>query len=300
MSSQTKMEPPPVSEQKKRAFDALERRFALARGELIHDEQSRKRKEPFNRQDGGAEVKREKVLLATTVPSTPKSQVPSSKQGKDFHAAYSYLLEGMDGNLINRESNMSNRGEVVNKVIYDILQHGEEWIKFRRTSLKKKIDHCLLLDNFVPNVGVSMDARGKALQSHSKRSQKHMSLQQHRKCGSFDMPKEFHKFELFQPMHDMWKAYIIELMQESKKNQLAQRLLTADLHGAYVVVTECKTSSFVGISGIMIRETTKTFGIIKQDNKFRVVPKHGSVFMFQAGCWKIILHGDKLSLRNLP
>ncbi|KAI0512053.1 hypothetical protein KFK09_012688 [Dendrobium nobile] len=217
----------------------------------------------------------------------------------DFHPVYSELLEGINDKLLNSESDVSNRADIVNKVVYDILQHGEEWNKFRRTSLKKKIDHCILLDNFVPNVGVSMDARAKALRSHSKRSQKHMSLRQHRKCGSFDMPKEFHKFELFKPMHDMWKAYILELLEESSKKQLAQCLLTADLHGAFVVVVECKTRSFVGISGIMIRETAETFGIIKQDNHFRVVPKHGSVFIFQAGCWKVTLHGDNFPLRNI-
>ncbi|XP_028552792.1 ribonuclease P protein subunit p29 isoform X2 [Dendrobium catenatum] len=249
----------------------------------------------------------------------------SLKTDADFHPVYSELLEGINDKLLNSESEneetckqfhtcvmcyscsflfigekiVSNKADIVNKVVYDILQHGEEWNKFRRTSLKKKIDHCLLLDNFVPNVGVSMDARAKALRSHSKRSQKHMSLRQHRKCGTFDMPKELHKFELFKPMHDMWKAYILELLEESSKKQLAQCLLTADLHGAFVVVVECKTRSFVGISGIMIRETAETFGIIKQDNHFRVVPKHGSVFIFQAGCWKVTLHGDKLSLRNI-
>lgn len=228
-----------------------------------------------------------------------KAKSTKKEAGADLDPVYSGLLEGINDKLLNSESNVSNKADIVNKVVYDLLQHGEEWNKFRRTSLKKKIDHCILLDNFVPNVSVSMDARAKALQSHSKRSQKHMSLQQHRKYGSFNMPKEFHKFELFKPMHDMWKVYILELLEESSKKQLAQRLLAADLHGAFVVVVECKTRSFVGISGIMIRETTETFGIIKRDNHFRVVPKRGSVFIFQAGCWKVTLHGDKLSSRNI-
>lgn len=299
MSSQTRVEPSLVSGQRKRAFDALERRFALARSELVQEEQKKKRKESFNKLEGSTEAKRDKNASTTTSLPTLKTHLLPFKKGKDFHPAYSELLEGIDNKLLNNESNVSNRGDIVNKVIYDLLQHGDEWNKFRRTSLKKKIDHSVLLDNFVPNVGVSMDAREKALQSHSKRSQKHMSLRQHRKCGSFDMPKEFHKFEIFKPMHEMWKAYILELMEKSKKKQLAQSLLTADLHGAFIVVVECKTTSFVGVSGIMIRETMEAFGIIKQDNHFRVIPKNGSVFIFQAGCWKITLHGDKLSLRNL-
>lgn len=34
-------------------------------------------------------------------------------------------------------------------------------------------------------------------------------------------------------------------------------------------VVECKVTSFTGVSGIMIRETAETFGIITQDDKFR-------------------------------
>lgn len=34
-------------------------------------------------------------------------------------------------------------------------------------------------------------------------------------------------------------------------------------------VVECKVTSFTGVSGIMIRETAETFGIVTQDDKFR-------------------------------
>ncbi|KAG8376520.1 hypothetical protein BUALT_Bualt09G0071900 [Buddleja alternifolia] len=65
------------------------------------------------------------------------------------------------------------------------------------------------------------------------------------------------------------------------------------------VVVQCKTAAYVGIHGIMVRETKETFGIITHDNKFRVVPKRFSVFVLQADCWKITLHGDKFASRNL-
>jgi len=60
-------------------------------------------------------------------------------------------------------------------------------------------------------------------------------------------------------------------------------------------VAECKAASYQGVSGIMIRDTAETFGIISEDNRFRVVPKAGSVFILQADCWKVTLIGDKLS-----
>ena len=34
-------------------------------------------------------------------------------------------------------------------------------------------------------------------------------------------------------------------------------------------VVECKVTPFTGVSGIMIRETAETFGIITEDDKFQ-------------------------------
>lgn len=36
-----------------------------------------------------------------------------------------------------------------------------------------------------------------------------------------------------------------------------------------IVVAECKTIAFKGTSGLMIRETANTFGLITQDDRFR-------------------------------
>ncbi|KAF0927735.1 hypothetical protein E2562_035984 [Oryza meyeriana var. granulata] len=66
------------------------------------------------------------------------------------------------------------------------------------------------------------------------------------------------------------------------KKQLSENLISADLHGALVTVAECKSASYQGVCGIMIQETAETFGIISEDNRFRAVPKAGSVFILQA------------------
>ena len=34
-------------------------------------------------------------------------------------------------------------------------------------------------------------------------------------------------------------------------------------------MAECKITTFTGVSGIMIRETAETFGIVTQDDKLR-------------------------------
>ncbi|PKA57140.1 ribonuclease P protein subunit POP4 [Apostasia shenzhenica] len=223
----------PTSKQRKRAFDALDRRFALARAGILHEEKQKKRKEASNKEKGGKDVNKSEHSSTTTTPSGPKINPPPSSirgnvslsgksSGKkssfatDNHPAYLDILEGINGKLLNVESILTNRGDIVKKVIYDLLQHGDEVNKFKRTSLKRKMDHCILLDNFVPSDGLSVDVRAKALKSNSKRSKKHMSLRQHRKCGSFDMPEKFHRFDLFKQMHAIWKDYILELMKESR------------------------------------------------------------------------------------
>ncbi|CAI9766304.1 unnamed protein product [Fraxinus pennsylvanica] len=106
-------------------------------------------------------------------------------------------------------------------------------------------------------------------------------------------------FETFKPMHDKWKSNIEQHLKIAGENQLAQCLLNATLHGALILVVQCKIVSYSGMCGIMVRETKETFGIITQDNKFRAVPKKLSVFMFQADSWKITLDGDNLTSRNL-
>ena len=87
----------------------------------------------------------------------------------------------------------SSSGDSVNKIVFDLLQHGDKGHKYTKGSVAMKIDNWVLLDNFVSKDSSLMDARAKALQSHSKRSKKHMTMRQHRKCGSLDLPKEFHK-----------------------------------------------------------------------------------------------------------
>ena len=50
------------------------------------------------------------------------------------------------------------------------------------------------------------------------------------------------------------------------------RLLTIFLFVYFLAVVQCKLVAYTGVSGIMIRETAETFGIITQDNKFRGNP----------------------------
>ncbi|GAV82118.1 UPF0086 domain-containing protein [Cephalotus follicularis] len=305
-----------AQDQRKRTLEALERRFAVAKAEL--HQQEKKNKKRVTTEDGKESRITKPYLssIASSARPTAASVTPSMNSSFKRHSAfsnhstsqdvdetgpaYSHLSHPIHENLLTTiDKFASKRGSMVDKVLHELLQHGDSAQKYMQGSKSTKIDNWILLDNFVKGCAVSTGSSIRALQSHSKRSKKHMSMKQLKKCGSFDLPQDFKKFDIFKPMHEMWKEYMMQLIKVSGKHQLAQCLLTADLHGAIILVAECKITSFTGVSGFLIRETAETFGIITEDDRFRVVPKKFSVFIFQVDCWKVTLHGDKLTTRNL-
>ncbi|WCJ34546.1 ribonuclease P family protein [Euphorbia peplus] len=280
-------------DQRQRTSDALERRFAVAKAELLHQQ----KKIPANRTS--AEDRKENYKNSGYSAASPANN-PSQRGKEETDPTYMQLSHPVHEKLQSTNVKFQNRKRsMADAMIHELLQNGDSSQKYMQGSRSKKLDYCILLDNFVQGRGRSSSSKLKATQTHSKRSKKHMSLKKHKKCGAFDLPQHVQKYENFMPMHEMWKAYIGQLLKNTGSNQLAQRLLNVDLHGALILVAECKVASFTGVSGIMVRETAETFGIIMQDNQFRVVPKKFSVFVFQVDCWKITLHGDKLCSRKV-
>ncbi|KAJ4980111.1 hypothetical protein NE237_010891 [Protea cynaroides] len=311
-----------ISDQKRRTLEALERRFAVAKAEVLHQQQDKKKRPREDEEEGrnircsivtplACETDVSVALASSSVPSshkvhfsysghTPSRGTTGVSDVESNEPAYSQLSQPVHENLLSSNIELSSkRVSQVDRIMHELLLNGDLAQKYMQGSRSMKIDNWLLLDNLVQGRGVSVGPHIKALQNCPKRSKKHMSIRQHKQCSTFDLPQEFHNFDTFKPMHDIWKDYIMQLLKNSGGNQLAQCLLTADLHGAILLVAECKITAFNGASGIMIRETAETFGIITKDNKFRVVPKRASVFIFQADCWRLTLHGDKFASRDL-
>ncbi|KAL8480586.1 hypothetical protein ACS0TY_027219 [Phlomoides rotata] len=304
IGSETSME-----DQRKRTQEALERRFAQAKAEVVQTQQRRSRKRPSEYKE--KITSNDEPSSADSAVKKPFSQSSSRKGNFSFsgHAskqdvganepAYLKLSHSVHENVLPNGVEVSDRKNTIDRVLHELFQHGDSAQKYMQGSKSMKIQNTILLDNFVQKGGISSAGRTPALPRGSKRSKRHMSLKQHKKIGSFDLPKELQKFEIFKPMHEKWKSYVQQLLKIVGKDQLAQCFLNADLHGAIILVVHCKIIAHVGIRGIMVRETKETFGIVTQENKFKVVPKKPSVFVLQADCWKITLHGDKLVSRNL-
>jgi len=197
---------------------------------------------------------------------------------------------------VRRES--SNMG--VDAVVQELLASNAKTAgNIAGTIENRLLDRPYLLDNPATHGGATERAKDRAHRARSKRSAKHFSMRQHRQAGSFDLPAEYHKYALFLPMHEMWETYARSVVKDCSESMLQPRLLTADLHGAILAVVESKSTSYVGTQGIMVRETDQTFGIITVQDKFRVVPKAGAVFMLQLDSLRITLFGNNLFSRQL-
>ncbi|XP_028956947.1 ribonuclease MRP protein subunit POP4-like isoform X3 [Malus domestica] len=274
-----------VDDQHRRTLKALERRFEAAQAELdIHKKKTVKRSKT---EEAGKKLHISSSLAVDSSPNlantSASSSTPSKKGAFTFSGyinsqdidesgpTYAKLAQSVDENLLKTSVEVSGgrQESKVDKVLHKLLQSGDSAQKYMQGSRSKRIDNWILLDNYVQGCGVLTGSRARALLIHSMRSKKNMSMKQQKKKGLFDFPKDFHSFDEFKSMHEMWKGYIMQLLKSTGKNQLAQFLLSADLHGAIISVAECKVTSDTGVSGIMIRETAETFGIITQDDKFR-------------------------------
>jgi ribonuclease P protein subunit POP4 len=287
--------------QRKRTLDTIERRFAAEKAVKLHQQQTRDDKRRRTTEGSKLSISSSSRAAASPMraPITPSTN-PSLEKDEESGPAYLKLSHPIHDNLLPTIDKFSDkRGSIVDKVANELLQHGDCAQKYMQGSRSMKIDNYILLDNYVQGRSSSKGSYIRALKTQSKRSKKHMSMKQHKKLGSFDLPKDIVKFEKFKPMHEMWTNYIMQLIKVSGKNQLGQCFLSADLHGAMISVAECKITALTGVSGIMIRETAETFGIVTPDDKFKVVPKKNSVFIFQVDCWKVTLLGEKLTSRNI-
>ncbi|KAL5711346.1 ribonuclease P [Ranunculus cassubicifolius] len=231
---------------------------------------------------------------------TYEHDASKSKGKKDIDGndcTYSQICQPLHESLLSAGVQLSSN-QMVDNVLHELLQNGDA-VRYGGGIGNKKLDGWLHLDSVAKRDPEAI-RKAKDLKSHLKRCTRHMSMKQHKKCGSFDLPQELHKYELFEPMHELWKDYILKLTKNiGDIQQIAQRLLSADLHGAILQVVESKVTSFTGVRGIMVRETAETFGVNTLENKFRVVPKRGSIFLLRADCWKITMQGDEFVRKKI-
>ena len=108
----------------------------------------------------------------------------------------------------------------------------------------------------------------------------------------YKISKSDQKYKKFLPLHELWKNYIQKLYQGKDNNILIQadeRILKVDLHGAEILVQNSKCESFIGMKGIVMKETKNILEIISKDDSVKDIPKRETIF-------EIFIHGFKLTL----
>eukprot|EP00066_Takifugu_rubripes_P011321 XP_003979900.2 PREDICTED: ribonuclease P protein subunit p29-like [Takifugu rubripes] len=100
-----------------------------------------------------------------------------------------------------------------------------------------------------------------------------MNAAQKRRMKLFTIRPEHQRYELFLPLHHLWRQYITDvcsgLKPTSSPQFLQQKLLKADLHGAVLSVVRSRCPSYVGTTGILVQEFKHVFKIITKENKVK-------------------------------
>ncbi|XP_023375419.1 ribonuclease P protein subunit p29 isoform X2 [Pteropus alecto] len=129
-----------------------------------------------------------------------------------------------------------------------------------------------------------------------------LSARQRRGLRLFDVKPEQQRYNLFLPLHELWKQYIRDLcggLKPDTQPQVIQaKLLKADLHGAVISVTKSKCPSYVGVTGILLQETKHVFKIITKEDRLKVIPKLNCVFAVETDGFVSYIYGSKFQLRS--
>ncbi|KAM6949867.1 ribonuclease P protein subunit p29 isoform 2-T2 [Lycodopsis pacificus] len=143
-------------------------------------------------------------------------------------------------------------------------------------------------------------ARPKKDKRKSKRA-KGLNARQKRAMKVFQIKPEHQRYELFLPLHELWRQYVIDLCNGLKPTCnpqfVQQKLLKADFHGAIITVVRSKCPSYVGATGILIQEFKHVFKIITKEDKLKVIPKRNSVFAVEVNGFVSHIYGSKFEQR---
>ncbi|PHH72623.1 hypothetical protein CDD80_4403 [Ophiocordyceps camponoti-rufipedis] len=136
-----------------------------------------------------------------------------------------------------------------------------------------------------PAVTNAREARRKARESTRKRGKPGpLSNRERRKLGLDDVPRRGHRYEIYEPLHQLWLGYMRETLGDdlySGGPMAAAKLASAEFHGALTEVVRSRCPSRVGIKGIVVRDRKFVMEIVPRRGGLKVVPKEGTTFRFQ-------------------
>ncbi|XP_064079009.1 ribonuclease P protein subunit p29-like isoform X2 [Macrobrachium nipponense] len=129
-----------------------------------------------------------------------------------------------------------------------------------------------------------------------------MTSQERRELGLHKINKLDKTFEMFLPINKMWKAYAkrhLSIREDSTHeglvNFIQNNVRKLEYFGCFMRVSRSVCSEYIGVVGIVIRETKNTFLLICPDNKVKTIPKKHSEFSFVVENFGITVLGNHLN-----
>lgn len=181
---------------------------------------------------------------------------------------------------------MENSKQKDHSVGAELLSRAHEPDEASRIFTEKVQQRPLFLTPTTPPPSANArEARRKAQQEKQRNNRKKvLSATERRKRGLYNIPRSGQKYELFEPLHNLWLGYIREILGNevyTGGEGAAAKLASADFHGAGVEVVRSGCVSRVGIKGIVVKDSRFVFEIITKKNNLKLVPKEGTVFRFE-------------------
>ena len=116
-----------------------------------------------------------------------------------------------------------------------------------------------------------------------------------------NLKKEKMIYENLLPLNKMWQEYITELMNNTNNQEnILEKMLKADLHGAILNVINSTNKNNIGISGIVLFESRRTFNILTKKNEIKTILKQGCIFETFLECnnMKILIYGENFIYKS--
>ena len=86
------------------------------------------------------------------------------------------------------------------------------------------------------------------------------------------LKKEKMDYDTLLSMNQLWQDYITELMNNSNNEEnILSKILKADLHGAILTVINSTNKNNIGISGIVLFESRRTFNLLNKKNEIKTI-----------------------------
>ncbi|XP_036391602.1 ribonuclease P protein subunit p29 [Megalops cyprinoides] len=183
-------------------------------------------------------------------------------------------------------------------------QDGRQAEAFTKAFLKNSLPSLSQesIRQFMDRKAVVLEFAKKKKEKQKRKRAKGLNAKQRREMKVFQLKEEHQKYELFLPLHELWKQYIRDLCNGLKSGSnpqiIQQKLLKADFHGAIITVVRSKCPSYVGTTGILVQEMKHVFKIITKENKLKVIPKRNSVFGVEIDGFVTHIYGSKFQLRS--